>query len=92
MKTKCKAFVIQPLGTGSQEAGPAVSHYNGMLSDGYTGGKIPHSLYSLTHSAFRGMMLGKVGRVNYPEGPNRVEQVMGEVELVSAKSTQGCST
>lgn len=34
MKTKRKAFVIQPLGTGFREAGPAVSYYSGMLSDG----------------------------------------------------------
>lgn len=35
MKTKRKAFVIQPLRIGFQETGPAVSHYSGMLSDGY---------------------------------------------------------
>lgn len=49
MKTKLKAFVIQPLGTGFQEAGPAVSHYSGMLSDGYWGEKGEPAFPLFTH-------------------------------------------
>lgn len=57
MKTNAKPC-NPTLGTGFQEARPAVSITVVCYLDGYIGGKNPASLHSLTHSV--GMMLGRL--------------------------------
>lgn len=69
------------------EPGPAVSHYSGMLSDGYRGGKPAFPLCTRP-LGFLGMRLEKSHRVNFPDGPTMVGPVMGEAELISAKPWQ----
>lgn len=80
MKTKCKAFVIQLLGTRLREARPAVSHYGGVLSDGDRGEETQRPRSSAAHSTFPGRMLGRVSLCQLPRWTHMSGQVMGEVE------------
>ena len=91
MKTICKAFVIQPLGTGFQEAGPAVSHYSGVCY--LMGTEREKPCVPTIHSPIQlsGNDAGKSLTVLTAQTDRAIkaEQVMGGVELVSAKSMQG---